>query len=81
MLYKVHRISSSTWVNPCAAGAVYIQFEACFRSIEIQITKFDLKKNGNWLVDPIIQYWRYLFFININIFHHLKLEIVLASNE
>ena len=36
------------------------------------------------LINSIFQDWRCLFFINMNIFHHLKLEIALAipaSNE
>ena len=40
------------------------------------ITKFDQIGFGRCSVNPIIQYWKCLFFINI--FRHLKLEIALA---
>ena len=33
---------------------------------------------GRCSVNPILSYWGCLFFINIRIFHHLKLEIALA---
>ena len=50
----------------------------------INIVKFDKIVSGRCSVNPIIQYWLCLFFININVFLHLKLEIALAipaSNE
>ena len=61
----------TTKVDPRAVR-VYIRFQTCFRSIEI------------CLVNTIIQYWRCLFFIDIIILLHLKLEIAFAipaSNE
>ena len=33
---------------------------------------------GSEKVNPIIQYWKCLFFININVFRYLRLKIVLA---
>ena len=65
------------------APYIYIRFQTCFRSMEISL-KLIKRILCRCLVNPIIKYWRYLFFININIFHHLKLEIALAipaSNE
>ena len=69
--------------NPFAAGTM--QFQACFRSIEISPrTKFDIYHMYNSIGNQVmlnsylIQYWRYLFLINIYIFGHLKLEIALA---
>ena len=60
---------------------IIIRFQACFN---IKITKFDKIVFGGCVGNPIIQYLRCLFFININIFCHLKLEIATAipvSNE
>ena len=52
--------------------------------INRNINKFDKIIFDRCLFDPIFQYWRCLFFTNMNIFRHLKLEIALAipaSNE
>ena len=50
-----------------------IQFQACFRSIEISL---HLKKGvfDRCLVNKIVHFWRCLVFTNINIFRHLKLR-------
>ena len=74
-----------TYLNPCAAGIVYmyIRFQSCLRSkvISRHLLKCLLV---DAIVNPIIHYWRCLFYININIFRHLKLKIasaISASNE
>ena len=46
--------------------------------INKNITKFDKIIFYRCLINPIFQYWRCLFFINMNIFRQLKLEIALA---
>ena len=55
-----------------------MQFQAYFKSFELNLIKQFL------IANQIIQNWRCLFFINIDIFCRLKLEIALAipaSNE
>ena len=54
------------------------QYIIRFQTINKNITEFDKIVFGRCVVNPIIQYWTCLFFTNINIFHHLKLEIALA---
>ena len=61
----------------CIYIYIYIRFQACFRLIR-NITKFAKKVFGKCLGNPILQYWRSLLFIKLNISSHLKLEIVLA---
>ena len=63
-------------LNPCAAETEYIRFQAYFKK-NIDIIKFEEIVSDS-KVHQIIKYWRCLFFININIFRHLKLEIALA---
>ena len=48
-----------------------------FRSIKISLN-FDKIVFNRRFVDPIIYFLTCLFFINSNIFRHLKLEIALA---
>ena len=58
-------------INICLACIIYnFKFH-----IKINNTKFDKIVVGRCSHSPIIQYRRSLFFIHINIFRHLKLEI------
>ena len=59
-------------INPCAARTVYIRFQANFRSLDRNIVKFDKNSFGKCLVNPTIQYWRCLCFINNTIFHSFE---------
>ena len=52
--------------------------------INKNITKFNKIFFVRCIVNPIMQYWRCLFVIDIHIFRHLKLEIasaIPASND
>ena len=53
----------SSHFTPCSAATVYIRFKYVFGSIEISLNL--INSFGRCLVNPIIQYWRCLFYINI----------------
>ena len=64
-------------INPCRTTAGYIRFQADFKPSNMSL-KMDNMVCGRCPISQIIQFKRCLFSKNINIFHHLKLEIALA---
>ena len=65
-------------LNPCAARAVYIKFQAGFILNKIQLKLIMVCGRCCFVIHFFLKFESCLFFINNNIFRHLKLEIALA---
>ena len=71
---KIKIASVGSVVNPCPATPGYIRFQADFRPNNMPL-KMENMVCGRRSISQIIQFKRSLFSKNINIFHHLKLEL------